>query len=291
MDPFLCGCSACQKFWTSTFGSGFDQLLKPATDRVRDTSEIFSMVDVKGGNHSLLKVGDMVRIPSGHKGTVKFIGILDSERIAPETYVGVHLYDEVSFADNGIVKGKKYFNCPPGHGVIVKYAATERLPGQCRRPPYTGNSMFPSYKEIQRNRSRIRRKQAAHAHDAWTGAREPVVHVFDRDDIAYKDGQKRAASRRHQMAIGVEQQNMWRRREMQRGFERLKQKFGTGERAERLARTLQTLQEAYDIGASGRWQATDETGTLESREEDTEDPPSSKGNSREGGRGVLFREM
>jgi len=57
-----------------------------------------------------------------------------------------------------------------------------------------------------------------------------------------QDGQKRAASRRHQMAIGVEQQNMWRRREMQRGFERLKQKFGTGERAERLARTLQTLQ-------------------------------------------------
>ena len=51
------------------------------------------------------------------------------------------------------------------------------------------------------------------------------------------------------------------------------------------------MQEAYDIGASGRWQATDETGTLESRDEDTEDPPSSKENSREGGRGVLFREM
>ena len=69
MDPFLCGCSACRKFWTSTFGSGLEQLLKPATDRVRETSEIFSMVDVKGGSHSLLKIGDMVRIPSGHKGS------------------------------------------------------------------------------------------------------------------------------------------------------------------------------------------------------------------------------
>ena len=51
------------------------------------------------------------------------------------------------------------------------------------------------------------------------------------------------------------------------------------------------MQEAYDIGASGRWQATDETGTQESREEDTEDPPSSKGNSRQGGRGVVVREV
>ena len=61
----------------------------------------------------------------------------------------------VNFADNGIVRGKKYFNCPPGHGVTVKYGAAERLPGPCRRPPVSGNTMFASYTEIQRNRSRL----------------------------------------------------------------------------------------------------------------------------------------
>ncbi|KAI0213192.1 hypothetical protein LSAT2_001787 [Lamellibrachia satsuma] len=270
MDPFLCGCSACRKFWTKTFRDRLELLSTSSTDRVRETSEIFALVNEKGGRHSLLKIGDMVRIPSGHKGTVKFIGILDSESLAPETYVGVHLYDEVNFADNGIVRGKKYFNCPPGHGVTVKYGAAERLPGPCRRPPVSGNTMFASYKEIQRNRSRTRRQASAHAHDAWTATREPVVHVFDRNDIAFKDSEKRAAARRQKMAKGFEQQNKWRRSETQRGFERLKKKFGSGERAERLAHTVQKLQEAYNTGASGLWQATDDTDASETKEEENE---------------------
>ena len=64
------------------------------------------------------------------------------------------MFVAVNFADNGIVQGKKYFNCPPGHGIIVKFGAIERLPGPCRRPSVSGNFMFASYKEIQRNRSR-----------------------------------------------------------------------------------------------------------------------------------------
>ena len=42
--------------------------------------------------------------------------------------------------------------------------------------------------------------------------------------------------------MSLEQQKQWRRGETQRGFDRLKKKFGSGERAERLTRTFQKLQ-------------------------------------------------
>ncbi|KAK4491131.1 hypothetical protein RD792_001855, partial [Penstemon davidsonii] len=64
------------------------------------------------------QVGDRCQVEPGEKrGVVKFVGL--AETLAPGYWVGVQ-YDEPLGKHNGMVKGKRYFECPPLCGGIVR---------------------------------------------------------------------------------------------------------------------------------------------------------------------------
>ncbi|KAJ8760162.1 hypothetical protein K2173_011018 [Erythroxylum novogranatense] len=65
-----------------------------------------------------IKVGDRCEVePGAKRGVVKYVG--RAESIAPGFWVGVQ-YDEPLGKHDGIVKGTRYFECPPLHGAMVR---------------------------------------------------------------------------------------------------------------------------------------------------------------------------
>ncbi|KAF3772444.1 Tubulin-folding cofactor B, partial [Nymphaea thermarum] len=65
-----------------------------------------------------IKVGDRCQVEPGEKrGVVKFVG--RAETLPPGFWIGVQ-YDEPLGKHDGIVKGKRYFDCPPLHGAMVR---------------------------------------------------------------------------------------------------------------------------------------------------------------------------
>lgn len=65
-----------------------------------------------------IKVGDRCQIEPGDKrGVVKYVG--QAENLGPGFWVGVQ-YDEPLGKHDGLVKGTRYFDCPPLHGVMVR---------------------------------------------------------------------------------------------------------------------------------------------------------------------------
>ncbi|XP_022153874.1 tubulin-folding cofactor B [Momordica charantia] len=65
-----------------------------------------------------IKVGDRCEVEPGEKrGVVKFVG--RAESLAPGFWVGVQ-YDEPLGKNDGMVKGIRYFDCPPLHGAMVR---------------------------------------------------------------------------------------------------------------------------------------------------------------------------
>lgn len=65
-----------------------------------------------------IKLGDRCEVePGAKRGVVKFVGKADT--VAPGFWVGVHL-DEPLGKNDGMVKGKRYFTCPPQHGTLVR---------------------------------------------------------------------------------------------------------------------------------------------------------------------------
>ncbi|KAH7511761.1 hypothetical protein FEM48_Zijuj12G0017000 [Ziziphus jujuba var. spinosa] len=65
-----------------------------------------------------IKVGDRCEVEPGEKrGVVKFVG--RAESLAPGFWVGVQ-YDEPLGKHDGMVKGTRYFECPPLHGAMVR---------------------------------------------------------------------------------------------------------------------------------------------------------------------------
>ncbi|GMN60917.1 hypothetical protein TIFTF001_030007 [Ficus carica] len=65
-----------------------------------------------------IKVGDRCEVePGAKRGVVKFIG--RAESLAPGFWVGVQ-YDEPLGKHDGLVKGTRYFECPPLHGAMVR---------------------------------------------------------------------------------------------------------------------------------------------------------------------------
>ncbi|EXC48536.1 hypothetical protein L484_000576 [Morus notabilis] len=65
-----------------------------------------------------IKVGDRCEVePGAKRGVVKFVG--QAESLAPGFWVGVQ-YDEPLGKHDGIVKGTRYFECPPLHGAMVR---------------------------------------------------------------------------------------------------------------------------------------------------------------------------
>ncbi|KAF7819109.1 tubulin-folding cofactor B [Senna tora] len=67
---------------------------------------------------SNIKVGSRCEVEPGEKrGIVKFVG--KAEALGPGFWVGVQ-YDEPLGKHDGMVKGVRYFECPPSHGAIVR---------------------------------------------------------------------------------------------------------------------------------------------------------------------------
>ncbi|KAL6989075.1 hypothetical protein U1Q18_014826 [Sarracenia purpurea var. burkii] len=65
-----------------------------------------------------IKLGDRCQIEPGEKrGVVKFVG--QAETLGPGFWVGVQ-YDEPLGKHDGMVKGTRYFDCPPLHGAMVR---------------------------------------------------------------------------------------------------------------------------------------------------------------------------
>ncbi|KAJ4848041.1 hypothetical protein Tsubulata_046184 [Turnera subulata] len=65
-----------------------------------------------------IKVGDRCEVEPGEKrGVVKYVG--RAESLAPGFWVGVQ-YDEPLGKHDGLVKGTRYFECPPLHGGMVR---------------------------------------------------------------------------------------------------------------------------------------------------------------------------
>ncbi|XP_058091200.1 tubulin-folding cofactor B isoform X2 [Magnolia sinica] len=65
-----------------------------------------------------IKVGDRCEVePGGKRGVVKFVG--KAETVAPGFWVGIQ-YDEPLGKHDGTVKGKRYFDCPPLHGALLR---------------------------------------------------------------------------------------------------------------------------------------------------------------------------
>ncbi|XP_031258504.1 tubulin-folding cofactor B [Pistacia vera] len=65
-----------------------------------------------------IKVGDRCEVdPGAKRGVVKFAG--RAESLAPGFWVGIQ-YDEPLGKHDGIVKGIRYFQCPPLHGAMVR---------------------------------------------------------------------------------------------------------------------------------------------------------------------------
>lgn len=65
-----------------------------------------------------IKVGDRCEVDPGEKrGIVKFVG--RAESLALGFWVGVQ-YDEPLGKHDGMVKGVRYFDCPPLHGAMVR---------------------------------------------------------------------------------------------------------------------------------------------------------------------------
>ncbi|XP_027771671.1 tubulin-folding cofactor B isoform X2 [Solanum pennellii] len=65
-----------------------------------------------------IKIGDRCEVePGERRGTVKFVG--QAETLAPGFWVGVQ-FDEPVGKHDGMVKGKRYFDCPSLHGAMVR---------------------------------------------------------------------------------------------------------------------------------------------------------------------------
>ncbi|XP_052179888.1 tubulin-folding cofactor B-like [Diospyros lotus] len=65
-----------------------------------------------------IKVGDRCQVEPGEKrGVVKFVG--RAETLGPGFWIGIQ-YDEPLGKHDGMVKGTRYFDCPPLHGAVVR---------------------------------------------------------------------------------------------------------------------------------------------------------------------------
>ena len=65
-----------------------------------------------------MSIGDRCEVTVGGKrGEVKYVGKIP--QIAPGWFVGVQ-YDEPVGKNDGVVKGKRFFDCPPKYGGFLR---------------------------------------------------------------------------------------------------------------------------------------------------------------------------
>ncbi|XP_060556244.1 uncharacterized protein LOC132716920 isoform X3 [Ruditapes philippinarum] len=260
-DPFLCTCGPCKKFWRDTFSESGDLLREPPACRGQHTA-------ILSAQSKVVKVGDRVLVQNKFPGTVKWVGVLDEDSIAPELYVGVRLDDNINSTHNGIYNGKRYFHVPRGHGAMVKYTEVMPLKQPEKRPAISGNPMFPSWHEVQRRRKERNQKlqtiyqsagmagpqfvepyvtppkTAAAAGSRGTSPvkayREPIIHISDPNDIALRDLHKKTQIDTKRKVLKEDRD--------QKEMERFREHFGGGPEADRLAMTLKKLKVAYQEG-------------------------------------------
>ena len=77
-----------------------------------------------GGKKGTIKVGDIVRLAGGDKATVAYVGSVD---YANGEFVGVVMHNKSKGKNDGSVKGKRYFTCPLGAGLMVKLRDVEKV--------------------------------------------------------------------------------------------------------------------------------------------------------------------
>ena len=63
-------------------------------------------------------VGDRCQVTlGGRRGTVRFVGKM--EQLPPGYWIGIE-YDEPAGKHDGFIRGKRYFQCPMGHGAFLR---------------------------------------------------------------------------------------------------------------------------------------------------------------------------
>jgi dynactin 1 len=85
------------------------------------------------------KVGQTIETTDGRTGIIRFIGDI---HVAAGQFMGVELL-EASGKNDGSVKGERYFNCPPEHGLFLRAAGILRIISQ-PAPPKTAAPPKPA---------------------------------------------------------------------------------------------------------------------------------------------------
>ena len=81
-------------------------------------------------NSTAWKVGQKVQLSDGRPATIRFIGSL---HFTAGEWVGVELEDATGKND-GSAKGKRYFECPSGHGIFLRPTMVARAVEHQPRP-------------------------------------------------------------------------------------------------------------------------------------------------------------
>lgn len=89
------------------------------------------------------KLGQTIETQDGRQGVVRYVGTL---HIAAGNWLGLELAD-TSGKNDGSVKGERYFNCPPGHGIFVRKESMVKVlkqPTTSTVPKTNGTTSVPN---------------------------------------------------------------------------------------------------------------------------------------------------
>lgn len=269
-EPFLCTCGPCKRFWKDTFKSSSECLFRSNEGRSADTATL---------TKEIISVGDRVTV-DGKPGSVKFVGFVDDNVIAPTLRVGIKLDESVHVGHDGMLNGKRYFYCTNGHGILVRYKDVAPLRKLNRRPPVKGNTMFPSWPEICKRRKQrtamLEEMEKTSSKTSKPGGtaktpRPPLISLRenrtqqlrreatsgpflivrdDPNDLAYQDKhhQKKKEILVASLSTPEAMQANWELRLMQQW----RRKYDDQEKASRMGETLQRLLSAYKEGMNHR---------------------------------------
>ena len=76
------------------------------------------------------QVGQTVELSNGVKATVQFVG---STHVASGDWIGIELED-ASGKNDGAVQGRRYFECPQGHGMFIRPSALKIIDESTPKP-------------------------------------------------------------------------------------------------------------------------------------------------------------